>query len=105
MFSDYDERSCLFECRLRHAVNATSCLPFDYPSPLGEADAYDEVLGYRRTTAFADLPVCVSHFKKFHSIKQRNALAEFEAAMNSLDALDGCNCKPNCEEVIFKTQV
>ncbi len=44
MFNTYNENSCLFECRLKHAVDATirnrnygdGCVPWDYPRPLGE---------------------------------------------------------------------
>ncbi len=34
-----------------------------------------------------------------------NSLGDFEAAMDSEEAGMDCGCLPNCEEVIFKTQV
>ncbi len=34
-----------------------------------------------------------------------NLLASFEDAMSSEQALAGCDCPPNCEEVSFDTQV
>ena len=41
MFKKYNEKSCLFECRLKNALRITAksgiaCIPWDYPAPYGD---------------------------------------------------------------------
>ncbi len=90
MFKSYNMKSCQFECRLRFAIAETAkigrngsegCLPWEYPAPPG----HDH------------LPICTSSGK--------NELHAFEAAMDSLDSLKGCQCPANCAEVTYETQV
>ena len=35
----------------------------------------------------------------------QNQLAEFEAAMADTEALENCNCPPDCEQTAYKVQV
>ncbi len=86
MFNAYNERSCRFECRLRHAVNKTGCIPWDYPMP--------------RSSSSPSPPLCTSSKNA-----SENLLRAFEAAMSDNGAANACDCPPNCEEVNFKIQV
>ena len=87
MFNEYEERACQFDCRLRYAINRSRCLPWDYPS-LGEES----------------LPICRSDMTDADG-RRVNNLLEFETALNSNESLTGCKCLPNCEEIVYKTQV
>ena len=33
MTNSYDEKSCIFGCRLRYALKKAGCVPWDYPVP------------------------------------------------------------------------
>ena len=86
MFNFYDEKSCQFECRIKHSILESHCVPWEYPTPLGlEAD-------------WNGFPICTS-------VSGNKGLAKFERAMNSAKSLKDCDCLPNCEEVAFETQV
>ncbi len=47
MFSRYNEKACVFECRLKYAIDKSinnkltmnGCAPWDYPRPEGKATA------------------------------------------------------------------
>ncbi len=104
MFNTYNEKSCQFECRLRHAINVLNntnipnttteeemgdknCLPWDFPVPEDLSDAVSK------------------HFCFSAQDSNHNYLEKFDRAMNSDRSLDNCShCLPNCQEVVFKTQ-
>ncbi len=88
MFKAYNEKSCLFECRLRFSMRRSGCIPWEYPHP-SEPPAFD-----------------FTHICSSNPNNTINPIAVFEDAMNSPESMEDCNhCLPNCEEVVFKTQV
>ncbi len=89
MFNYYERNACLFECRLRHAMKTTNCLPWDYPEPLNQ------------TLNAAGRNICVID----DHVTLPSPVRAFDRAMGSADATKGCSCPSNCEEVVFETQV
>ncbi len=90
MFKRYSQEACLFECKLKYALNKTGCIPWDYPLPIhAENDTEWEA------------SICTSV-----APDGKNRLATFEAAMDSHKAREGCSaCLPDCEDTQFKVQV
>ncbi len=89
MFKPYDEQSCLFECRLEHAIGKSGCVPWDYPNPLDDEGR-----------AWSDFEICTASIDK-----KENKLALFEEMMNNGRESVECDCLPNCEETAYRTQV
>ncbi len=54
---------------------------------------------------YSALPVCEPDCENYHLYGMKNTLGLFEAAMDSEEAGMECECLPNCEETVFKTQV
>ncbi len=77
----YSEQACLYDCRLRYASAKAGCVPWDYPVP----------------SDLQAVPFCLADTPD-------NQLRGFERAMSSNTSLEGCDCTPNCEEVVFKQQ-
>ena len=84
MFVEYSKRGCQFECRLRDAAAYANCIPWDYPVPVG-------LEGHE---------ICLAATLMNNS----NALKIFQARMDDPASLDICDCLPDCEETIYKTQ-
>ena len=82
LFKIYRQKGCQFECRLRYAANFTNCIPWDYPVP-------DDLDG---------IDICLSERDG------RNMLKEFGLKMDDPDALESCDCLPDCEEIKYDTQ-
>ena len=92
MFKMYTKEGCLFQCRLERAFNYSGCIPWDYPIP----PSLD-----RENTK---IKMCNSLVEQNGSIYESD-LAIFHDFMNTEDTQSSCNCQPNCEEVIFESQV
>lgn len=90
IFKSYTMRGCQFECRMRHAIKKSNCIPWDYPVP-------------QDVERNGGINLCVSY--KDTNGTNWNPLQTFEMAMQSETSLINCTCLPDCEEVIFKTQV
>ncbi len=121
MFRSYNEKSCLFECRLQFARNASGgCIPWEYPIPTDlkhrpEICYNSDIWTYFKRSSGPKIPVPPPPPFPPRSQNlpptgpqgegQKNVLSEFELAMNSPEALAGCDCLPNCEEIVYETQV
>ena len=92
MFNMYTKEGCLYECRLMNAFHISGCIPWDYPIP--------PTLEGESTT----IKMCDSMRKENESTSESD-LAKFYDFMNNEESTRNCNCKPNCEEVVFETQV
>ena len=88
MFQMYSQKSCIFECSLKFAIDSVGCLPWDFPIPTNMNGS--EIL------------VCHS------SIEFRNAednkLIQFFEAMKNQTILRTCSCLPDCETTEYDTQ-
>ena len=92
MFKMYTKEGCLFECRLENAFNYSGCIPWDCPiPPLLQ-------MGHTR------VKMCNSLVEQNVSIYESD-LATFNDLMNHEESVTNCNCQPNCEEVVFESQV
>ncbi len=91
MFNTYNEKSCLFECRLKFAIKAGNCIPLDYPAPAGHQ--------------WESYPICVASIDKKSRAGELSSLEKFERAMDSADSMKHCECLPNCEEVTYESKV
>ena len=74
MFLEYSQKSCIFECRLKHAVKEVGCLPWDYPVPIENENPME-------------VPVCLSSYEL-----EGNALEKFRVAMSSPENELKCDC-------------
>ena len=92
MFNMYTKEGCLFECRLMNAFYYSGCIPWDYPIP-------PTLEGGSNTTK-----ICDSSIKENESISESD-LTKFYNYMSNEESIRNCNCKPNCQEVVFETQV
>ena len=98
MFKMYTKEGCLFQCRLENSFNHSGCIPWDYPIP--------PTLEKENTK----IKVCNSLAEPGHLVEQNISIYESDLAifhdyMNQEKSLSNCNCQPNCEEVIFESQV
>ena len=87
MITRYSYKGCIFECRLKNAIKAVGCVPWDYPIPPSMSKEGN---------------------KKFcNSSPEKNGstLLRFDAFMNSGESMSNCECMADCEEVVYKTQV
>ena len=80
MFNYYTQKSCLFECRLTFAVSQVNCTPWDFPNPNKDRD----------------VETCTA---------KDDRLKLFDEAMRDSDNLLECDCLPDCEEIVFETEV
>ena len=85
MLNRYSYKGCMFECRLNNAIDEVNCVPWDYPIPPKQHGS----------------EMCTSSIAQNGTSK----LARFEDFMNSKESIDGCNCLPDCEEVVYDAQV
>ena len=86
MFRKYRQVGCLFECRLRNAIQSASCIPWNYPIPHGINES--------------DFETCSNMVENGTS-----NLVQFHTSMDETISTRGCDCMPDCEEVTFKPQV
>ncbi len=86
MFHTNDEKSCLFHCKLKYAYSKAGCIPWDYPQP-PDIEGSAEWCNVSSTNVIT------------------NPIDAFERAMDSSEASASCNCKPNCEQIVYETQV
>ena len=85
MFKYYRKEGCLYECRLKLASQEAGCIPWDYATIMN--------MSYT--------PICNN------SGDEGGFLKVFETYMDMQNdsLLKDCNCEPNCEEVVYHTQV
>ena len=88
MLTRYSYKGCMFECRLKNAIRNVSCAPWDYPMPPSMKSE-----GY--------LEFCNSS----HAQGGGSTLSRFDDFMNSGDSISNCDCAPDCEAVVYESQV
>lgn len=93
MFKAYSQKGCLFDCRIKNALKLIGCIPWDYPLPL--------TTGWEQN---GKIKICNSTRRSTDMINESD-LAKFNEYMNSETSLSNCSCQPDCEEVVFETQV
>ena len=87
MLIRYSYKGCMFECRLKSAIKAVGCVPWDYPMPPSMSEEF-----------------CNSSFAENGSV-DNSTLSRFDAFMNSGESISNCECLSDCEEVVYETQV
>ena len=93
MLNVYSKQGCLFECRLENAFELTGCIPWDYPIP----PSLEKEHNYQ-------IKMCNSSKPEDENLAQSD-LAKFDDYMSEEDSVRNCSCLPDCEEVVFETQV
>ena len=81
----------MFECRLKNAIRAIGCVPWDYPMPPSMSSE-----GIKE--------FCNSSFAENGSV-DNSTLSRFDAFMNNGESISSCECLSDCEEVVYETQV
>ncbi len=89
MFLQYSQRSCLYECTMRHAIAKAGCLPWDYLVP--------DMKKNFNWTGSNDIRVCLLN-------KKSNEISLFNKAMDEWN-VGGCDCLPDCESITYDVQV
>ena len=89
MLTRYSYKGCMFECRLKSAIEAVGvgCVPWDYPIPPS--------LSLNPSKYF-----CNSSFAQNGS-----TLSLFDDFMNSGKSISNCDCLADCEEVVYERKV
>ena len=86
IFQSYSQQGCIFECSMEFAINTVGCLPWDFPVPLKWENAHLEICN-------SSNPATINHLLRFYE------------AMNNDTNLKACDCMPDCETIIYDTQV
>ena len=89
----YSKQGCLFECRLKNVFKLTGCMPWDFPIPPSIEKEHNN-----------NVRMCNSSRQKNEDLSQSD-LAKFDDYMNHEESVKNCGCLPDCEEVVFETQV
>ena len=78
---------------MEFAINNVGCLPWDFPVPLKWENAHLEICNSSNPGGLLDYTVSKSHLLRFYE------------AMNNDTNLKACDCMPDCETIIYDTQV
>ena len=93
MLKVYSQKGCLLDCRIKNALQLIGCIPWDYPLPVTKGGDQN-----------GKIRMCNSTRRSNENINESD-LAKFNDYMNSETSVSNCSCQPDCEEVVFETQV